>query len=90
MPGTKIAIARRAVYLELVGDYKSGDPAPSGYSDWFEWAKVQHRGGLRQKRCGGCLKYWFPQELSEPAPAAKLPVCLKCAAQEGGADEQRG
>ncbi len=42
--------------------FKPGDPAPSGYVAWHQWAKVQHRAGLRQLRCHGCGKYRFPQE----------------------------
>ena len=44
--------------------FKVGDPAPSGYLEWHEWANVQHKGGLRQlrRRCG----FWhFPQEVCE-------------------------
>ena len=43
-------------------DFKVGDPAPKGYVAWHEWARVQYRGGLRQKRC----KHWkwrFPREV---------------------------
>lgn len=44
--------------------YKPGDSAPLGYLAWHDWAEVQHRAGLRQVRCGHCLKHWFPQEVS--------------------------
>lgn len=43
--------------------YKVGDPAPTGYNDWHEWAGVQHRGGLRQTRCPDCGRWQFPQEM---------------------------
>lgn len=47
----------------LVGKkWKAGDPPPSGYLDWHEWAGVQHRAGLRQLRCADCGKLRFPQE----------------------------
>ncbi len=42
--------------------YKPGDPRPDGYLEWHEWARVQHRAGLRQLMCGSCGKYRFPQE----------------------------
>ncbi len=72
-------------------EYKPGDPAPSGYLDWFEWAEVQHMAGLSQVACGTCGKWKFPQELSAEVTgdslldaagcAVTLPraVCLKCA-----------
>lgn len=43
--------------------YQPGDPAPKGYMQWHEWAKVQHRGGLRQGRCRNCGDWLFPQEV---------------------------
>lgn len=46
-------------------DYKPGDPAPEGYLAWHEWADVQHKAGLRQKSCGRCGKWKYPQELSD-------------------------
>lgn len=42
--------------------FKRGDPRPDGYLDWFEWAHVQHRGGLRQGLTPCCGKWLFPQE----------------------------
>ena len=42
--------------------FKVGDPRPGGYLEFFEWAKVQARGGLRQKRCRSCGLWKFPQE----------------------------
>lgn len=69
--------------------YKAGDPAPQGYLAWHEWAETQHKAGLRQKECGRCGKWCYPQELSEQidrheAKSRKGPViletavCLKC------------
>jgi hypothetical protein len=43
-------------------DFKPGDPAPTGYIAWHEWAAAQHEGGLRQRRCPGCGRWRFPQE----------------------------
>ncbi len=48
--------------LDLVPVFKPGDQPPDGYIAWHEWAKVQHRGGLRQFRCRTCGLYRFPQE----------------------------
>ena len=76
-------------------DFKPGDQAPSGYLAWHEWAEVQHKAGLRQKQCGRCGKWNYPQELSGIVDRAELtsyskrretqvpvekPVCNACAA----------
>ncbi len=45
-------------------DFKPGDQAPEGYMAWFDWAEVQHKAGLRQKACGRCAKWQYPQQLS--------------------------
>ena len=46
-------------------EFKPGDQAPEGYLAWHEWAEVQHKAGLRQKQCGRCEKWKYPQELSD-------------------------
>ena len=56
---------RRRSHLCIVPKFAPGDPRPDGYLEWYEWAAVQHKAGLRQKRCVGCAKWKFPQELSE-------------------------
>lgn len=56
-----------------VPKFKVGDPAPDDYMAWHEWARVQHRGGLRQKRTTCCLKYLFPQETCKCAKGGKRP-----------------
>jgi hypothetical protein len=72
-------------------DFKPGDPAPEGYLAWHEWADVQHKAGLRQKPCGRCGKWRYPQELSEQViryqaksrkgpVTLESPVCTQCAA----------
>lgn len=78
-------------HLDFVDSYKPGDPAPTGYMDWHEWAEVQHKAGLRQERCGRCCKLGYPQELSakkdisypQRRDGTKVrmvsPVCLACA-----------
>ena len=42
------------------GTYKPGDLPPEGYVQWHEWAHVQYKAGLRQKKVDG--KWYFPQE----------------------------
>jgi len=70
--------------------FRPGDQAPEGYLAWHDWADVQYKAGLRQKECGRCGKWRFPQELSKltdrhEAKSRKEPVtvetavCLKCA-----------
>ena len=73
--------------------YKPGDPAPEGYLAWHEWAAVQHKAGLRQKQCGSCGLWRYPQELSEHTVKWRgftsrgksvnqmAPLCLKCEAR---------
>ncbi len=53
-------------------DWKAGDQPPEGYLDWHEWAEVQHKAGLRQKTCGRCGKWKFPQELSGANESTRL------------------
>ena len=50
--------------MTVAGEYRPGDQAPEGYLDWHEWAEVQHKAGLRQKECGKCGRWKYPQELS--------------------------
>lgn len=49
-------------HIDYCREHKPGDPAPRGYMEKHEWARVQLRAGLRQTRCGGCGKCLFPQE----------------------------
>ena len=37
------------VHLLIMPTYKPGDPAPTGYLQWHEWAEVQWKAGLRQR-----------------------------------------
>ena len=53
-----------ATVVTVAGDFKPGDPPPTGYNDWHEWAAVQTKSGLKQVRCGRCSLWKFPQELS--------------------------
>jgi hypothetical protein len=79
----------------LSGNYKPGDPPPSGYLKWLEWAEVQHKAGLRQVRCCQCIKFCYPQELSSrvvlqkarrgrsgPEITVKSPICRRCDASQ--------
>jgi len=54
---------RRLIYIDIMPVFKKGDPPPVGYCEWHEWAKVQQRGGLRQRRCWNCGLWRFPQEI---------------------------
>jgi len=49
-------------HIHVTPDFKPGDPRPEGYLAWHEWARVQHRAGLRQRQCPVCLRWRFPQE----------------------------
>ena len=63
----------KTVCILFAKRFKPGDPAPSGYIDWHDWARVQHASGLRQGRCPGCNRWRFPQEkcciAQRPGPA---------------------
>ena len=76
--------------------YKPGDQAPDGYLAWHEWAEVQHKAGLRQKQCGRCGLWRYPQQLSALVDSTEVtglrkrkpfrrtletPVCNDCAAK---------
>lgn len=71
-------------------DFKPGDQAPLGYFARHEWAEVQHKAGLRQKACGRCGKWKYPQQLSDVLDRCEMqsrkgpvtlitPVCNGCA-----------
>lgn len=53
----------RTVCILIMPEFKAGDPRPKGYLQWHEWARVQHKSGLRQRRCQRCSLWKFPQEL---------------------------
>lgn len=54
----------RLACLLVMPDYKPGDQPPEGYLQWQEWAEVQHRAGRRQKPCGHCGRWKYPQEIA--------------------------
>lgn len=49
--------------LLITPEFKAGDPAPTGYLEKSEWARVQLKAGLRQKKCRVCGLWKFPQEV---------------------------
>lgn len=77
--------------------WKPGSMPPTGYIAWHAWAEAQHKAGLRQVRCGRCVRYKYPQELSKIVDVGEAttrkrggsvvlvrsPVCLGCAAKDG-------
>lgn len=75
---------RRIGFLAVAGDYKPGDPPPGGYCDWHEWARVQVKARLKQRRCGRCGLLQFPQELARTTET-EIPLCFACV--EAGEDD---
>lgn len=67
----------RKLHILAQAEYKPGDPAPEGYLAWHEWAEVQHKAGLRQKQCGRCGLWRFPQQLSAEVDRAELVMTRK-------------
>ena len=57
------------IHICGIGKFRAGSPAPGGYLDWHEWARVQVRAGLKQRRCRECGRYRFPQEKCEHGPS---------------------
>lgn len=56
----------RRVYLTIYrDDFQPGDPPPTGYMEWHNWARTQYRAGLRQLQCIGCGRWLFPQEVRQ-------------------------
>ncbi|MGR9386401.1 hypothetical protein [Rhizobium leguminosarum] len=78
---------RDFAHIHIMPTYRGGDPAPTGYLEWHEWARVQLRAGLRQQRCGKCNLYNFPQELTSETFNRKL-ICNNCF-MSGGDDADR-
>ena len=58
----KYSILGRAVYLEVIPDFKPGDPRPEGYNEFFAWVEVQKKAGIKQTYCRTCRLWLFPQE----------------------------
>ena len=62
----------KGLHILWQAEYKPGDQAPEGYLAWHEWAEVQHKAGLRQKQCGRCGLWRYPQQLSATIDRAEL------------------
>lgn len=45
--------------------YKPGDQPPDGYLEWYEWAEMQRKAGIKQVQCISCGIWKTPQELSD-------------------------
>lgn len=81
----------RAIVTEQ-STFKPGDLPPEGYLAWHEWAEVQNKAGIKQVRCGRCMLWRTPQELSGATDKAMMsrtkhgprnvevttPICTKC------------
>jgi len=83
----------KCVCLLVQDDYKPGDLPPKGYLAWHEWAHIQDKAGLRQRRCAHCGLCRFPQELSGEVHRCQVevrgqvvdiedPICNECVAKE--------
>jgi hypothetical protein len=76
--------------------FKPGDMPPPGYIERQEWAAVQMKAGLKQRTCGFCSLYCFPQELSGEEIRTRattsrglivnrvVPICRKCKERRDG------
>lgn len=92
------------MHMLVMPEFKAGDQPPTGYLQWHAWAEVQHKAGLRQKQCGRCGLWRYPQQLSTTIDKGTLqcrkgpvtvetPVCTSChteAAQRAQADQKGG
>ena len=64
-------MSKYVIWVDIVEIYKPGDPEPEGYLDWQEWARVQHKAGLRQATCPRCGLWEFPQSMDSHACKGK-------------------
>lgn len=53
---------KRPIHIDIVEDFKPGDPPPENHAEWQEWAQVQLKAGILQKRCPACKRLRFPNE----------------------------
>lgn len=97
MPAVRLNAAGVTAILTHQDGWKPGDQPPddpNDYLGWHAWAAVQWKSGLRQKQCGKCGLWRFPQELSDQTVTTTMytkrfrhevkqvaPVCRKCAGQ---------
>ena len=56
------ASRERLACLLLMPAFKPGDPPPTGYLEWHEWAEVQRKAGIKQSMCTRCGLWRTPQE----------------------------
>ena len=61
-------------HIDFMPAYKVGDPEPSGYLQWHEFAAVQTRHGIHQQVCSVCYDWFFPQSQAEHAATHPVPV----------------
>lgn len=92
MPDIRLGGIFRGGVLTAQNTFKPGDMPPpgNGYLEMQEWAEVQLKAGLRQKACGCCGAWAFPQQLAArkfvfrgftskgETVERHLPMCLKC------------
>jgi len=52
----------KLIHLLIQPKFKPGDLPPKGYLAWHEWAEVQRKAGIKQKKCKDCGKFFTPQE----------------------------
>ena len=55
----RIKVGRHYGFVCVAGEYKAGDPCPSGYIDRYEWARVQMKAGIKQLYCRDCGKLFW-------------------------------
>lgn len=58
----RIVYSQTPLCVLIIPEFKPGDPPPDGYLQWHEWARVQHKNGLKQRKCRVCGLWRFPQE----------------------------
>lgn len=67
---------RGVFVVDIVPVFRAGDPPPEGYLAWDEWARVQLKAGLKQRKCWHCGLWRFPQEFCH-GPEPPLPPEVK-------------
>lgn len=98
MPTKRVVAGGTTFIVTEQEDWKPGDVFTgheSDYLGWHAWAEVQHKAGLRQRECGSCHRWKYPQELSDkylppttlyrdkamtkPFTVPGASLCLRCA-----------
>ncbi len=59
-------------------------PATNDYMRWEDESATRHKRGERQKECGGCGKWYWPEWEENVAQHAdcKAPTCAKCGSRD--------